>query len=92
MHDSTFVAGRAAHLQNKRAEALRRIDLDHGMPEAHREWKRNDLLPMIDAALARINDGTYGICIDCGEMISRRRLERRPEVPRCVPCQREVES
>jgi DnaK suppressor protein len=40
----------------------------------------------IDAALARIADGTYGICEMCGSVIPDERLEARPSSDRCVQC------
>jgi DnaK suppressor protein len=39
------------------------------------------------AALARIDGGTYGNCVDCGHEIPEPRLEARPATARCVPCQ-----
>lgn len=41
---------------------------------------------MINAALARIADGSYGICVACGEPISEERLEAVPHAPRCRKC------
>ena len=41
----------------------------------------------IQAALARIDAGTYGICEVCGEEISPARLEAFPMARRCVRCQ-----
>jgi DnaK suppressor protein len=41
----------------------------------------------IERALARILDGRYGICEDCGGRIPDERLRIRPEATRCVPCQ-----
>ena len=38
----------------------------------------------IDAALARIEDGTYGICVKCGDPIEDKRLELLPETPFCA--------
>ena len=40
----------------------------------------------IDAALARIADGTYGTCEVCGGAIGRDRLRALPEVRRCQAC------
>jgi len=40
----------------------------------------------IDAALARIEDGSYGICTSCGEAIPQERLEFRPHAISCVGC------
>ena len=45
----------------------------------------------IEAALARIADGSYGTCIDCGGEIGRARLRASPTAKRCLPCQQENE-
>lgn len=42
----------------------------------------------IDAALARIEDGTYGVCSKCGDDIGAARLEFRPMSLLCVDCKR----
>ena len=39
------------------------------------------------AALARIDDNTYGQCVDCGREIPAGRLDARPDAARCVGCQ-----
>jgi DnaK suppressor protein len=46
----------------------------------------------IVAALARIEAGTYGVCVDCGQKISEARLSVRPEAARCVDCQAKAEA
>ena len=38
-------------------------------------------------ALARLDSGTYGRCVDCGHEIPEGRLEARPDAARCVNCQ-----
>jgi RNA polymerase-binding transcription factor DksA len=43
-------------------------------------------------ALARIDAGTYGICIDCGEVIPDERLEAMPEAARCIKDQAKFEA
>ena len=58
------------------------------------EWQRIDALHRataaeradIDAALARVADGTYGICVSCGRAIPAGRLEARPMATMCVEC------
>ena len=40
----------------------------------------------IDAALQRIEDGTYGTCVRCGEAISAERLVVLPATPLCKTC------
>ena len=42
----------------------------------------------VKRALARIEDGTYGECVRCGEEIAPARLEARPEAALCIDCAR----
>lgn len=44
------------------------------------------MLTEIDAALARVEEGTYGTCAKCGTEIPKARLEFRPESIHCVDC------
>ncbi len=58
------------------------------------EWQRIDALRRatlaeraeVDAALARVADGTYGICRRCGRAIPEARLTARPMAAMCVEC------
>ena len=43
-------------------------------------------LEEVDAALGRLDAGTYGVCVDCGTVIPAGRLEARPAAARCVAC------
>ena len=45
-----------------------------------------DHLGAVDAALARLDDGTYGLCSSCKREIPTARLEARPFAHRCVTC------
>lgn len=49
------------------------------------------LLRQTDQALERIDAGTYGRCLRCGELIHEQRLEAKPQAGYCVTCQREAE-
>lgn len=42
-------------------------------------------------ALARIDEGTYGTCVDCAKDVPEGRLEARPEAARCVDCQQKAD-
>ncbi len=42
----------------------------------------------MEAALARIRDGSYGRCLDCGADIELERLHANPAALRCIDCQR----
>ena len=46
----------------------------------------------VDAALTRLDAGTYGVCEDCHERIDAERLRALPRARRCVPCQRRTEA
>lgn len=45
----------------------------------------------IDAAFQRIKDGTYGVCVDCGNDIGFSRLKAYPTAMRCIVCQEKHE-
>ena len=45
----------------------------------------------IAAALARMDDGVYGECVDCGCDIPPARLQAQPSAARCLPCQQRTE-
>jgi DnaK suppressor protein len=46
----------------------------------------------IDLALERIEQGEYGICMQCGEEIAPRRLEVRPFSRYCIECKTDIEK
>jgi RNA polymerase-binding protein DksA len=46
----------------------------------------------IDAALERIEDGSYGTCSSCGEEIPHARLEANPWASLCIDCKRRAEG
>ena len=47
---------------------------------------------MIVKALEAITDGTYGLCIDCNNMISEKRINSYPNALRCLKCQESLEE
>jgi DnaK suppressor protein len=47
-------------------------------------------LATVDAALRRLDDGTYGICVRCGNPVASGRLEALPWAAHCIDCQRIV--
>ena len=44
-------------------------------------------LNLIDSALSRLQNDKYGICIDCGQAISKERLDAIPYALKCISCQ-----
>jgi len=73
------------HLADTATETYDR-ELDYSLEE-----NSEHVLAEIDAALKRIEDGTYGICTNRGEQIPVERLEARPYATLCIDCQRERE-
>ena len=55
--------------------AIRNVDRD------------STLLRRVKAALRRIQDGSFGMCIECEEPVSPKRLAAVPWAPRCIQCQ-----
>jgi DnaK suppressor protein len=55
------------------------------------EENSESVLRSIDAALRRIEDGTFGICETCGQPISEERLEAIPYATQCIDCRRKGE-
>ncbi|WP_416897138.1 MAG: TraR/DksA family transcriptional regulator [Minwuia sp.] len=78
---------RAVELDQTKVGRLSRMDAmqQQEMAKAS-EQKRAAELRRIDAALARIDEGEFGYCLDCGEEISEKRLEVDPATPRCIDC------
>ena len=62
-------------LAGERELAIRNLDRDSNM------------LRQVRAALGRIADGTYGVCLHCEEDISVKRLNAVPQTPYCIKCQ-----
>jgi DnaK suppressor protein len=46
----------------------------------------------IEEALLRIQDGTFGQCLDCGQQIGAKRLEVRPTAELCIDCKEAAET
>lgn len=50
------------------------------------------LLRQVRAAITRLENGTYGICANCGKEINPKRLERLPYATLCIDCQSAQEA
>src|SRR5579863_8031213 len=60
---------------SERDLAIRNVDRDSA------------LLRQVKASLRRIRDGSFGVCVECDEAISSKRLAAIPWAPRCIQCQ-----
>jgi len=66
---------------------LSRMDaLQHQAMANAAHVRRAQMETRIISALARIDDGEYGYCLDCGDDIATARLDLDPTVPKCLSC------
>jgi len=54
--------------------------------------RETKLIKKIEEAISRLDDGTYGVCEDCGGHISMKRLEARPVTTLCIECKTKQEE
>ena len=81
-----LVSGSAdQHMADTGTETVDR-EIDYTLEEAD-----GRLLAAIDSALARIEAGTYGTCVNCGAQIASERLEAMPWATLCIDCKRKEE-
>jgi DnaK suppressor protein len=82
LEDATDEDGIDSHLADSATETLDR-EVEQGL-----EDNAEHLLAAIDAALKRVEEGTYGICERCGKPIDDARLEALPYATKCIECKR----
>ncbi len=58
----------------------------------HQSNSERQLLLMVEGALSRIHEGSFGQCISCGEEINPKRLEAVPWTRHCIACQEKLEN
>ena len=58
----------------------------------HQSSNDRQILQMVEAALSRIREGTFGECISCGNEINVKRLEAVPWTRYCIECQEKLEK
>lgn len=81
-----LVSGSAdQHMADTATETVER-EIDYTLEEYD-----GRLLQEIDAALARLDDGTFGVCVNCGAQIAPERLEAMPWATLCIDCKRKEE-
>jgi RNA polymerase-binding transcription factor DksA/uncharacterized protein (DUF302 family) len=80
---------RGDNVQDSAELAAADVVLDVDRAEVDRDVTE---IAAIDAALERIDAGTYGACVDCGKAIEPARLAAAPEASRCTGCQSEAEK
>jgi DnaK suppressor protein len=80
----------AEHFGGQKEDSRAQLETERDL-EFTLDARENAELDAIDAALKRIEDGTYGVCIDCGADIPAPRLHAAPETARCISCQGKFE-
>ena len=58
----------------------------------HQSNNDRQLLNMVEGALSRIREGSFGECISCGKEINPKRLEAVPWTRHCIECQEKLEQ
>jgi len=58
----------------------------------HQSNNERQLLQMVEGALSRVHEGTFGQCISCGREINPKRLEAVPWTRYCIECQEKMEK
>ena len=79
------LTGASAHeVTDRKDEAAQQSIADLDEVQEQRDL---DEVAQVEAALQRLDNGTYGDCSDCGEPIILQRLQVQPAALRCAPCQ-----
>src|SRR5438132_11460436 len=77
----------------KTPDALDEVQLATERELATRNLERESkLLRSVRQALSRIDEGTYGICLNCEEEIGAKRLNALPWTPLCITCQKQADE
>ncbi len=58
----------------------------------HQSNSERQLLQMVESALARIREGEFGSCINCGNEVNAKRLDAVPWTRYCIDCQEKLEQ
>ena len=74
----------AGQLRDLGDEAAADVLLDTRLADIERDVRE---VEAIREALTRIDQGGYGVCVDCGEDIALERLKAQPTAQRCIRCQ-----
>ena len=72
--------------EDTRAQRVTERDLEFALDD-----HESAALSQIDAALARLEAGVYGECMDCSSKIPMARLQATPQAMRCIACQEKFE-
>ncbi|MGM9428640.1 TraR/DksA family transcriptional regulator [Hydrogenophaga sp. MI9] len=80
----------AANARETESDDWAQADAERDLAFALEERESAELVA-IDEALQRVADGSYGLCVDCGDAIAAARLHANPVALRCLGCQDKAE-
>jgi DnaK suppressor protein len=93
--DDLLAQHRADQIQLREESVADTEDLSTRDSVSHQQLSilevRNQMRLQVEAALQRLDEGTYGHCEDCLKPISEERLKAMPFARRCIDCQRHAE-
>ena len=58
----------------------------------HQSTSERQLLQLVEEALTRIREGSFGECVNCGNEVNAKRLEAVPWTRYCIACQEKAEK
>ena len=93
--DELLAQHRADQIQLREESVADTEDLSTRDSVSHQQLSilevRNQMRLQVEAALQRLDEGTYGLCEDCRQPINEERLKAMPFARRCIDCQRHAE-
>lgn len=98
---AAVLVGETGEIAENADEAQRRVEQDasdsaRNLVDADREEASIELIESqrarVREAIERVDGGTYGQCVDCGQQLPDARLDAKPEAERCVDCQQKAEA
>ena len=87
--DLGYRGQRTVELDQQSVGRLSRMDALQSQAMAQAQQRRRDSQRnVLAAALHRLNEGDFGYCEDCGNVIAEERLKANPALMRCISCAR----
>ncbi len=86
-HEATAESRAPVTLDQTTSGRLTRMDAIQTQAMALETDRRREIeIKRIEAALHRVEDGEFGYCLSCGELIEPKRLGNDPSTPTCISC------
>ncbi len=86
LKELAVVAGKSTRRKRGETDLIAEAKLTCPVPHTHSARNGTETLALIERALFRLADGTFGNCVSCGAQISVARLDQNPAVETCASC------